>query len=239
MHSGAWDWAPYGVTFTSTKDHTFTKGIIKSVYMLRSSSVFLLNSAVAPEYSGSYMAEPPARGSLIGPFSVRARLFIRNTQSIAIAAQLTLRGDWCPASSSSQDCSVKASVTLPPGDSTQLILFENIKAVPWWPNGLGVSPQLYAAVASITIGSAGGASTLSVSASVGFRVAHLVTGDDSTQEKRQQLLQQDGSSNFTMRIKVNGADLWARGGNMIPMEELEGRQSVEAYVTPSSRDVKM
>jgi D-serine dehydratase len=125
----------------------------------------------------------------------------------------------------------------------QQILFENIEAVPWWPNGLGFPPQLsaqlYTAAASIAIGSAGSASTLSVSASVGFRVAHLVTGDDSTQDKRQQLLQQDGSSNFTMRIKINGANLWARGGNMIPMEELEGRQSVEAYVTPSSRNVKM
>ena len=41
---------------------------------------------------------------------------------------------------------------------------------------------------------------------------------------------QDGSDNFTMRVKINGADVWARGGNMIPMEELEGRQSVEACV---------
>jgi beta-mannosidase len=32
-----------------------------------------------------------------------------------------------------------------------------------------------------------------------------------------------------MRIKVNGADIWARGGNMIPMDELEGRYSDAAH----------
>ena len=38
----------------------------------------------------------------------------------------------------------------------------------------------------------------------------------------------DGSGNFTMRFKLNGADVWARGGNMIPMEEMEGRRSAAA-----------
>jgi len=52
--------------------------------------------------------------------------------------------------------------------------------------------------------------------------------------RRRQLLLQDGSGNFTMRVKINGADVWARGGNMIPMEELEGRQSVEACVAAAS-----
>jgi beta-mannosidase len=160
-------------------------------------------------------------------------LFVRNTQSSAISARLTLQGDWCPHSSTSQDCSVQANITLAPGDSTQEILFDNIKATPWWPNALGLPPQdtarQYTATAYISGGSGGSAFSLSVQASVGFRVVHLVTGDDSTPENRQQLLNRDGSSNFTMRLKVNGADVWARGGNMIPMEELEGRQSVEAY----------
>ena len=39
----------------------------------------------------------------------------------------------------------------------------------------------------------------------------------------------DGSGNATMRFKVNGADIYARGGNIIPMEELEGRLSAVAY----------
>lgn len=122
---------------------------------------------------------------------------------------------------------------LPPGDSSQEIHFQNIHAIPWWPNALGLplhdTARQYTATASISGGSGSGAFSLSVTALIGFRVVHLVTGDDSSPDKRQHLLQQDGSSNFTMRLKVNGADVWARGGNMIPMEELEGRQSVEAY----------
>jgi hypothetical protein len=32
-----------------------------------------------------------------------------------------------------------------------------------------------------------------------------------------------------MRFKVNGADVWMRGSNVIPMEEMEGRESEAAY----------
>jgi beta-galactosidase/beta-glucuronidase len=160
-------------------------------------------------------------------------LFVRNSLNAAAVAQLMLRGDWCSEALSFQDCSVQSNVTVPPGDSSQEIIFSGINAMPWWPNALGLPPQetarQYTATVSMTEGYGSSASTISVTASIGFRVAHIITGDDSTAEKRQQLQQQDGSSNFTMRIKINGADVWARGGNMIPMEELEGRQSVEAY----------
>lgn len=30
---------------------------------------------------------------------------------------------------------------------------------------------------------------------------------------------------------MNGANVWARGANQIPMEELEGRQNASAYVS--------
>ena len=32
-----------------------------------------------------------------------------------------------------------------------------------------------------------------------------------------------------MRLRVNGANVWSRGANVIPMEELEGRSSAEAH----------
>lgn len=34
-----------------------------------------------------------------------------------------------------------------------------------------------------------------------------------------------------MRLRVNGADFFARGANLIPMEELEGRASATAIAT--------
>jgi hypothetical protein len=121
---------------------------------------------------------------------------------------LKLKGNWCPAASSDQDCSVQTNVTLPPGESSQEILFENIAAAPWWPNAIGLPPQdvarLYTATVSVADGST---SSISVTVSIGFRAAHLVTGDDSSSYKRHQLMQQDGSSNFTMRLKINGADV--------------------------------
>jgi beta-mannosidase len=230
LRSGAWDWAPYGVTFTAAKDHTFSKGLIKSVYLLHSPSIFLLHSAITSIYTGPYMPEPPPRDNTIGPFTVKARLFIRNVQSTPTSSVLKLKGNWCPAASAHQDCSVQTSVTLPPGESNQEIQFENIAAAPWWPNAIGLPPQDVARLYSATVSVAGDSTpSISVTVSIGFRAAHLVTGDDSSSHQRHQLLQQDGSSNFTMRLKVNGANVWARGGNMIPMEELEGRQSVEAY----------
>ena len=39
----------------------------------------------------------------------------------------------------------------------------------------------------------------------------------------------DGSGAHGMFFRVNGAALYSRGANMIPMEELEGRLSGEAH----------
>ena len=52
---------------------------------------------------------------------------------------------------------------------------------------------------------------------------------------------QTGSGNFTMRLRVNGADVFARGANLIPMEELEGRASATAIATmvASAADANM
>lgn len=32
-----------------------------------------------------------------------------------------------------------------------------------------------------------------------------------------------------MRLRVNGANVWSRGANLIPMEEMEGRSTAEAH----------
>jgi beta-galactosidase/beta-glucuronidase len=41
-------------------------------------------------------------------------------------------------------------------------------------------------------------------------------------------------------LNVNGAKLWARGANLIPMDEMEGRNSREAYfyMLKSAADAK-
>jgi beta-galactosidase/beta-glucuronidase len=54
---------------------------------------------------------------------------------------------------------------------------------------------------------------------VGFRFVALVTADDSDPSKLDGV---DGSGNFTMRMNVNGAKIWSRGANLIPMDEMDG-----------------
>jgi hypothetical protein len=41
--------------------------------------------------------------------------------------------------------------------------------------------------------------------------------------------EEEGNGNFTMRLQINGANVYARGANVIPMEELEARQDALAY----------
>ena len=51
----------------------------------------------------------------------------------------------------------------------------------------------------------------------------------------------DGNGNFTMRFRVNGANLFARGANMIPMEEYEGWANADAFrfLVHSAKDANM
>lgn len=67
-------------------------------------------------------------------------------------------------------------------------------------------------------------SAVFASRSVGFRVAHLVTTDDVACAGEIQCANETGTGDHTMRFKVNGANVWARGSNQIPMEEMEGRE---------------
>jgi hypothetical protein len=75
-------------------------------------------------------------------------------------------------------------------------------------------------------GGGGGGSIVSATRAIGFRSFVLVTGDDSDPAA---LAGVDGSGNLTMRFRVNGANVWSRGADMVPLEAIEGRQSDVAY----------
>jgi hypothetical protein len=133
----------------------------------------------------------------------------------------------------------------------------------WWPNGLKPleSNTLYTVSATFTPLK----SNLTVTSSrrIGFRLITLVslaktgkpktgglssyiqvTADDTDPES---LMNSEGTGNLTMRYKVNGANIWARGANLVrvillsasgirkllvpqvPMEQMEGRSAATAY----------
>lgn len=94
----------------------------------------------------------------------------------------------------------------------------------WWPGSLGAHPVYSVTAALLADGSA--APPLAASRTVGFRALYLVTANDTDPAS---LAGVDGSGADTMRFKVNGCDVYARGGNIIPMEELEGRLDASAY----------
>jgi len=67
--------------------------------------------------------------------------------------------------------------------------------------------------------------------SVGFRTVALVTVNDTDDSVVADILahNKEGSGSHGMYFRVNGAAIWSRGANFIPMDELEGRLTDSAH----------
>ena len=217
--SGGWDWAPYTGTVLSNgneQSRTFTKGIWKTVYLVPVPALALGQLVAQPTYTGTYPTQP-LTDATAAPFSVLVTAHFWAAR--AGAATLAVTSQWGAAAST--------RVAFAAGDNSANV---TLLAAPakgevslWWPAGAGAHP-LFSVSASLQPD--GGAGAANASVTVGFRALYLVTADDSAPGS---LSGVDGSGNQTMRLKVNGADVYARGGNIIPMEELEARLSATAY----------
>jgi beta-galactosidase/beta-glucuronidase len=166
-------------------------------------------------YDGAYPTAPLTDASA-GPWRVVARVHL--LAPAAASGTVQVSGAWSGASAS-------APATLVAGNNTvELTLTVPAGAVRlWWPNELGEQVR-YNVTATWT--PAAGPS-LSTYRAIGFRYFVLVTGNDTDPST---LAGKDGSDSFTMRFKINGANIWSRGANLIPMDEMEGRLSVDAHV---------
>eukprot|EP00730_Choanoeca_flexa_P008569 TRINITY_DN12506_c0_g2_i18.p1 TRINITY_DN12506_c0_g2~~TRINITY_DN12506_c0_g2_i18.p1 ORF type:complete len:975 (+),score=156.28 TRINITY_DN12506_c0_g2_i18:81-2927(+) len=71
--------------------------------------------------------------------------------------------------------------------------------------------------------------SVSTSRRIGFRTFALVTGNDTNPGYVARNKNADGNDHQGMLWRVNGMVMLAKGANMIPMEELEGRMSAEAH----------
>ena len=56
-----------------------------------------------------------------------------------------------------------------------------------------------------------------------------MTGNDTDPDFVARAATEEGSASHGMFWRVNGAAVWSKGANMIPMEELEGRMNAEAH----------
>ena len=185
--------------------------------LVPASRLALLQVVPLVSYTGAYPTAP-LTDAAAAPFSI---LVVAHFWAAAPgAATLTVTTQWGATATArvafrAGENAVNATVTAAPATGEVSL---------WWTGGHGAHP-LYSVTAALL---ADGSSAPAVNASrtIGFRALYLVTADDSDPSV---LAGVDGSGNATMRFKVNGADVYARGGNIIPMEELEGRLSAVAY----------
>lgn len=181
-----------------------------------SGSVALAHVVPHVYYNGSYPLEPLTDAS-VGLFTVVVTVYF--VAPAAASGVLHVSGAWAGAS-------VSQPVSLPSGSSSVAVA---LLAPPgsvslWWPNGLGAHP-LYNVTVAFTP-TAPPSAPVSATRAIGFRVFTLVTANDTDPSS---LSGVDGSGDLTMRWNVNGAKIWSRGANLIPMDEMEGRLSVAAY----------
>jgi beta-mannosidase len=99
----------------------------------------------------------------------------------------------------------------------------------WWPRGMGSGRQrvMYTVNATFVPSGASSPAAVAVSAErrIGFRTAYLTTGNDTDAAWVAAHRNGNGNANpaNTVMWRINGAPTMMRGGNLIPMEEMEGR----------------
>jgi len=217
--SGGWDWAPYSET------HTLSKGIYKSVYLATVSPLGIITNVVPQVfYDGAYPTSPLSDSDNIWTVNVGIHI---TTAGPTEQATLTVESDFASPEEFPISIANAGSYII-----NVTLTARNVKL--WWPNGYGAQ-NLYGINVTYTDDSH---EQINVARRIGFRAFAMVTADDSNPE---QLYGVEGSGNLTMRFKVNGADIFSRGANFIPMEEFEGRANAEAirYLVRNARDAKL
>jgi beta-mannosidase len=225
---GGWDWGPIPRYVNGHPDDlSMSRGLVRSVYLagVESAGVAITGVKLLVFYSGSYPTSP-LTDATAGGWTIQATVYLQNPSS------QTLTG----VTGSIQGCSQINGADfgpVPPGASSvslTLVIPPGIVEL-WWtadttpPSRRGQPSQPLYNI-SVTIDPQAPGHAVSATRAVGFRSLVLVTANDTVPGSLEGL---NGSGNMTMRWRLNGANLFVRGADIIPMEFLEARQSGAAY----------
>eukprot|EP00037_Helgoeca_nana_P028404 m.334008 g.334008 ORF g.334008 m.334008 type:complete len:757 (-) comp27747_c0_seq3:1006-3276(-) len=217
--TGGWDWAPYSGTMQEGAA-TFSKGVWKSVYLasMAPSEAAILHAIPLVFYQGGYVASP-LTDETKSDFEVRTTVHIY--APVATTVYVTLQGSW--------DTQVTTSVDVHAGESNITVSLAAAASdiLLWWPAGSGAQ-HLY----NVTVGLGHSAATqpyVTTTRSVGFRTLALVTGNDTDPSYVATAESEEGTERHGMLFRINGAAIFTRGANVIPMDELEGWWDTSAH----------
>lgn len=232
--SGGWDWEAISQLYINDTvfgvSSFYSEGIWKSVYIAAvppANSVAITALVPLTRYLGAYPVGALVDGAH-GGFNVNVTTHVWAPEGGATGT-LTVAGSWGASSST------PTPVAVPAGDSaiTLTLSAPASQILLWWPNGMGQQP-LYN-VSATWVGSGApppAAAPASTFRRLGFRLATLVTVNDTNATVVEASTGVNGNGfGFGMFFRVNGAALYARGGNIVPMEEMEGRMDGVGYAT--------
>jgi hypothetical protein len=214
--SGGWDWAPYTRTGDNRGSRTFSLGVWKHLYIIEQHKTSITYVVPKVTYLGDEVDDYPRKPMMSGPdydFQVEIDVHLNAPDPDGL---VFFRGNF-----TDQTVSVSANSTVV---SASLIALKDDIAL-WWPRSS--RQPLY--TVEVSYRSTDGYQTEWISKTIGFRTIDLITINDTDPNELNRSREQEGSGSHGMFFRVNGASIWARGANVIPMDQLEGRLSDEAH----------
>jgi beta-mannosidase len=237
-YSSQIDWAPNFKTFDPTIHvpdaqritgrETFGFGIWKSVYLVPVPAAAIMHFVPHTFYAGghpiSILSDQDHQG-----FEIRSRVVLWSPVAVSGQLHISVQGvDMASATSTIDLSSGQTNITLSiPSSATKSVRL-------WHPHGHGEQAR-YNISASFTPAHGHGQqhsytpAAATTSRLIGFRHVALITVNDTDPSTASAAATQNGNGHLGMFFRVNGAAVYARGGNKIPMDLLDGRLSAAAH----------